>query len=182
MFYIFVVNALCMTSEGLLASGSVDKSIKIWDLSNGECQHHTLDGHAGSGMQSFMFISPVYYMKWHCYLDIEYIYYKFLWFLVCCCLDFQYFAHVLVVIFIFKYWLLTFGLYYVNMCHPVTSLCMTPDGLLVSGSLDKSIKIWELKSRKCEQTFEGHSEEGITIINNSIKLPCFPLIDFMKIN
>lgn len=37
---------------------------------------------------------------------------------------------------------------------------MTSSGL-VSGSWDKSIKIWDLVSQKCNRTIEGHSEEGI---------------------
>lgn len=41
---------------------------------------------------------------------------------------------------------------------------MTTDGRLVSGSVDKSIKIWDLKSGKCENTLNGHSRGGMQIL------------------
>ena len=44
--------SLCMASDGRLVSGSFDKSIKVWELSSGECQL-TLKGHSGRGMQIY---------------------------------------------------------------------------------------------------------------------------------
>ena len=41
------VNALAACAGGKLASGSTDKTIKIWDVATGQCER-TLEGHAGS--------------------------------------------------------------------------------------------------------------------------------------
>jgi len=42
----------------------------------------------------------------------------------------------------------------------VTSLAITPDGkTLVSGSWDKTIKIWDLNTKLCLSTLKGHSQE-----------------------
>ena len=40
----------------------------------------------------------------------------------------------------------------------VTSIAFKPrdSNILVSGSWDKSIKVWHLPSGKCQATFEGH--------------------------
>ena len=48
-----------------------------------------------------------------------------------------------------------------NISQTVRALCMTSDGRLVSGSDDKSIKIWDLTSGLCQLTLEGHSEGGM---------------------
>lgn len=43
---------------------------------------------------------------------------------------------------------------------PVTCATFTPDGKhLVTGSVDKTAKLWELATSKCLHTFEGHSAE-----------------------
>ena len=41
----------------------------------------------------------------------------------------------------------------------MTSVCVLPDGRIVSGSGDKTIKIWNLSSGewKCEAILEGHN-------------------------
>ena len=49
-----------------------------------------------------------------------------------------------------------------NILNPVNALCMTLDGRLVSGSRDKSIKVWDLDSGDCQLTMEGHyRDEGM---------------------
>lgn len=51
---------------------------------------------------------------------------------------------------------------------------MTLDGRLVSGSLDNFIKIWDLKSGKCEKTLDGHSDAGMQVyrVLFSLALSC----------
>ena len=51
----------------------------------------------------------------------------------------------------------------VNICNTVTSLCISLDGRLVSGSGDKSMKTWDLSSGECLKTLEGHSSYGMNI-------------------
>ena len=38
----------------------------------------------------------------------------------------------------------------------VSSPCLLPDGRLASVSIDKTIKIWNLKIQQCEVTLKGH--------------------------
>lgn len=40
----------------------------------------------------------------------------------------------------------------------VTSLVVLPDGRLVSGSADKTIRVWNLVSGVCDRVLEGHTE------------------------
>ena len=40
----------------------------------------------------------------------------------------------------------------------VRSLSITNDGRLISGSEDKSIKIWDTRSWTCVQTIDGHDD------------------------
>jgi len=50
--------------------------------------------------------------------------------------------------------------FHLNIGHAnsVTSLAITPDGKhIVSGSLDRTIKIWDMKSGECINTLEGHT-------------------------
>ena len=65
LFYICViicntVDALCMTLDGRLVSGSDDSSIKIWDLSSGECLK-TLNGHSYAGMNIYHILFLLHY-------------------------------------------------------------------------------------------------------------------------
>jgi WD40 repeat protein len=41
---------------------------------------------------------------------------------------------------------------------PVWSCCVGPDNSLVSGSYDKTVKVWDLATGRCEFTMRGHSE------------------------
>ena len=50
---------------------------------------------------------------------------------------------------------------YILYLNPVTCLCLAPDGRLVSGSGDNSIKVWDFLSGECQLTLEGHSSGGM---------------------
>jgi WD40 repeat protein len=43
-------------------------------------------------------------------------------------------------------------------CHIRTILCIAvlPDGRIVSGASDKTLKIWNLQTGNCDITFRGH--------------------------
>ena len=55
-----------------------------------------------------------------------------------------------------------------NIPHLVWSLCMTPDGRLVSGSEDEYIKIWDLNTGECQTTLKGHSKAGIYYAEDTV--------------
>jgi WD40 repeat protein len=43
--------------------------------------------------------------------------------------------------------------------HPVNSIDLSPDGgTLISGSVDKTVKVWDLASEQCTATLKGHAE------------------------
>ena len=46
----------------------------------------------------------------------------------------------------------------------VWALCVTPNGWLCSGSDDKTIRIWDLKSNQCLTTLQGHTNYGTLFI------------------
>jgi len=46
--------------------------------------------------------------------------------------------------------------------HPVYSLAMSPDGYtLVSGSVDKTVKLWDVRRETCLDTLRGHHSEYV---------------------
>jgi WD40 repeat protein len=61
--------------------------------------------------------------------------------------------------------------------HEVWSVAVTPDGkTAVSGSLDKTLKVWDIKTGQCRATFEGHTNtvscvavtpDGKTVVSGS---------------
>jgi len=63
--YNFRVNSVVWSPDGKqIASGSDDKTIKIWDSQSGDCQS-TLTGHSGW----YNFFSSYFYLKFYlCYL------------------------------------------------------------------------------------------------------------------
>ena len=41
----------------------------------------------------------------------------------------------------------------------VTCHCILPDGRIVSGSLDKTLRVWDAATGACERVLEGHSSD-----------------------
>ena len=44
----------------------------------------------------------------------------------------------------------------------VMSVAVFPDGRVVSGSGDNTIKVWDLLQEKCVMTLEGHTSVSVT--------------------
>jgi WD40 repeat protein len=54
----------------------------------------------------------------------------------------------------------------------VTSVSLSSDGkLALSGSYDKTLKLWDVKTGNCLRTFEGHQEEVLTVYRTYAKTP-----------
>ena len=44
----------------------------------------------------------------------------------------------------------------------MASVCLSADGnWALSGSVDKTLRLWEVSTGRCVRTFEGHTEEVI---------------------
>ena len=121
------VESVCVLPDGNLASGSQDKSIKIWDIrSSGECIR-TLNDHSG---------------VWSvCALPDGN--------LASCSLDES------IKIWDIRSWGESIQTLNGHTSY-VRSVCVLPDGNLASGSLDGSIKIWDISSGECIRTLKGH--------------------------
>ena len=127
------VESVAISSDGqMLASGSNDKTIKIWRLGTGE-EVHTLTGHSGwlAGVNSIA-ISP----------DGQTL------------VSGSYDKTI-------KLWQIVTGRQirtFTGHSQPVNSVSISPDGqTLVSGSLDSTIKLWQIGTGKEILTLPGHS-------------------------
>ena len=134
------VKCLAILPDGKLVSGSYDKTIKIWDPKSGECTKTLVEHHEG--------------IQCLAVLDNDR--------LVSC---FDGLSGNLI-----RIWNIKSDKCKILEGHsdPVKCIAVLPDGRIVSGSWDKTIKIWDPNSEKCTKTLKGHSE-GIyclVVLNN----------------
>jgi WD40 repeat protein/GTPase SAR1 family protein len=45
----------------------------------------------------------------------------------------------------------------------ITSVTVTPDGRVVSGSVDKSLRLWDLETSRCLRAFQGHTDHVLGV-------------------
>ncbi len=127
------IYALTMLGDGRLASGSKDKSIKLWDVQTGQCVQ-TLQGHS-SWVRALTLLGDGRLASGSYDKSIK------LWDVKTgqCVQTLQ------------------------GHSNDVNALTMLGDGRLASGSADKSIKLWDVQTGQCVQTLQGHSEGVIAL-------------------
>ena len=124
------VNSVVFSPDGSrVASGSGDKTIRVWDVQTGQCQH-TLEGHS-EGVNNVVFspdgsrVASSSEDKTVRVWDVQ----------TGQC------QHTLE-----------------GHSHVVYSMVFSPDGLRVaSGSGDKTVRVWDVQTGQCQYTLEGHS-------------------------
>jgi len=137
------VNSLTLLSDGRLVSSSNDRSIAVWNIHEKLCDF-TLEGHNGA-------VTAVFKLK-----DGR---------LVSCSDDKT-----------VKIWQVSANTeeksdtsqtrcLYTLKGHTdiVTSIAELPDGRVVSASSDRTLRIWNLLSKKCDRAWKAHMQ-GITSI------------------
>ncbi len=137
-----VVSSLAITPDGtLLVSGSYDKSLRVWDMNDGDCIH-VMSGHSkgigkilitpdGNRVISLAFDGTI--RVW----DMK----------SGCC------QHVL-----------TAKKQYVN------TMTLSPDGkLLLTGDNDELLRVWDMETGACLRSFSGHKHDikGIVVTQDN---------------
>jgi len=171
--HIHSVNTLALLPDGRLISGSLDKTIKLWDLKSQTCVA-TLTGH-GKSVEALALLPDGRLVSGSKDNTIK------LWDLksqVCVATLSGHSDGVTALVPLpdgrlisssldntIKLWNLQKTSFFQKPCiatlsghsNGVTALVLLPDGRLMSGSYDKTIKLWDLKSQTCVATLTGHS-------------------------
>ncbi|KIW36652.1 uncharacterized protein PV06_11164 [Exophiala oligosperma] len=131
-----VISAVFSPDGSLMASGSYDNTVRIWDVQTGQCRHQ-LEGHSHSvtsvafSHDGSLVVSGSYdktVRVWdvqtgQCRHQLE------------------------------------------GHCDGVTSVMFSPDGSLVaSGSRDKTVRIWDVQTGQCRHQLEGHCDEVTSVV------------------
>ncbi|GET39635.1 NB-ARC domain-containing protein [Microseira wollei] len=123
---------------GILASGSADRTVRIWNITTGDCRQ-ILTGHKSQ-------ISAVAFSPDGLYLascDGQSI----------------------------KIWDITTGECHQTICKALTfvwSIAFSPDGETIAGGDDKVIKVWDIKTGECCQILSGFTSQvwSVTFSSN----------------
>jgi WD40 repeat protein len=123
--------------NGWLISGSADKSIKVWDLTKGECVR-TLDGHTWRVSALTVFGSKLISSSWDSTIKIWEISVAAKW---------------------------NCERTLAGHAFSVYSLVVR-EGQIFSGSSDNTIRVWDMSSGECERTLSGHDDTVLALVCN----------------
>ena len=127
------VNSVILSADGRYAlSGSMDKTLKLWDVSTGLCLR-TFDGHSSDVNSVCLSTNGKYALSGSADKTLK------LWdVLTGRCLG----------TFVNSWW----------DGGDVNSVCLIANGKsALSGSTDKTLKLWDVSTSQCLRTFQGHS-------------------------
>ncbi len=51
-----------------------------------------------------------------------------------------------------------------GVVQEVRSVAVLPDGRVVSGSDDRTVRVWDVSSGECVQTLEGHTDVRLVLV------------------
>jgi len=132
-----IVLTVAFSSDGLLASGSDDKTVRVWDPTTGECKHE-LKGHSGS-VRTVAFSSDGLLASGSSDKTVR------VWDPTTGECKHELKGH----------------------SDSVWTVAFSSDGLLASGSSDKTVRVWDPTTGECKHELKGHSHSVLTVAFSS---------------
>jgi hypothetical protein len=138
------VTSVCSLGNGLIVSGSWDQTLRVWRVATGECAH-VLTGHT-AGVTSVCALADGSIVSGS--IDKTLI----RWYFDTPIAESPADSPSLIDFFDYK-----------GHTESVTSVCALGCGCFVSGSEDKSLRVWDVATKLCVRTLVGHAESVTSV-------------------